>query len=748
MKKFITNNNIIWLFILAPFFFGCEDDDDAIVVADVVASFVHTINEDTGMVSFNNLSENADSYSWDFGDGTSSELINPEKTYPTGTYTVVLTATNSSGSDTFEDEIVINIPLPINFPVNFDDPNVSYDVSTFGGASFAVVENPDPSGTNPDVSNVGAVTNIGAAFEGFFFDLGVPLDLSVLQSVKVNFWSNTPIDVLMKLEEGTEGNIETTASHGGTGWEEIVFTFSSSASYSRIVFFVDGPGTTAGTFYFDDITQVETPPDPCTPDDMQSLDASDFNLSFETDPTASIMSFDVGFSWIDNPDFMNSVNTSCKVGQIDRSGAALFANNQIDFDSKFDFTTNSGFKLKVWSPNAGTNVLVKLEDKTNPAINTEVPAVTTVASGWEELTFDFPGSQSNLYDKIILFFELNTNTTETYYIDDFMLYGTGSGGGGGPFDDGLLTNGDFEDGTTAWSGNALNVLTEGGNSFNFANVMTAGNPFDVNLSQVVSITQGETYELSFKASSDVNRTMVVGIGLNEAPWTANTQVVNLTPDQQTFTLTLEAADFGIPNSRVLFDMGADVGVVVIDDVALFLEDGGGGGGGGGGGTGDNIATNGDFETGDDTGWMLFPNGGTATLDNSMNNGGAWSGRIVVGESGGNPGFKQERIGQGTVAAGDVIQLSFDHIGTISQPGAVVNVLLFGEGSSEVSFTHVFNPGPDVSGSWQTFTGTFTIPNGADVSEGISFLIEGVCGAVAGCGVTMNIDNVSVIVNPE
>ena len=155
--------------------------------------------------------------------------------------------------------------------------------------------------------------------------------------------------------------------------------------------------------------------------------------------------------------------------------------------------------------------------------------------------------------------------------------GSDSGGGPPPFDSGLLTNGDFEDGGTAWIGNGLNVVTEGGNSFNSADVMSAGNPFDVNLSQVVAITQGTDYTLTFDASSDRARTILAGIGLNEAPFTNTTSSVNLTTDTQTFTLQLSATDFGGANSRVLFDMGAEVGLVVIDNVSL-VEAGGGSGG--------------------------------------------------------------------------------------------------------------------------------------------------------------------------
>jgi len=145
-----------------------------------------------------------------------------------------------------------------------------------------------------------------------------------------------------------------------------------------------------------------------------------------------------------------------------------------------------------------------------------------------------------------------------------------------PFDSGLLTNGDFEAGVDPWIGNGANVVDDGGNNVNSADVATAGNPFDVNLSQVLTITQGETYTLTFKARSDGMRTMLAGIGLNEAPFTNVTEIVNLTAEWQTFEFEFTATDFGNANSRVLFDMGADTGLVLIDDVSLVVSAGGGG----------------------------------------------------------------------------------------------------------------------------------------------------------------------------
>ena len=159
-----------------------------------------------------------------------------------------------------------------------------------------------------------------------------------------------------------------------------------------------------------------------------------------------------------------------------------------------------------------------------------------------------------------------------------------------------------------------------------------------------------------------------------------------------------------------------------------------------------LATNGNFETGTTEGWLLFQNGGSATLDNTTSNGGKWSGKLVTGGTS-NPAFKQERIGADVVKAGDVVQIKFDHKGAIVPEGGFFNVLLFGEGASGASFTHVFSPAPVPGSGWATFTGTFTIAAGTDVSEGISFLIEAVCGGAPGCSVTVNIDNVTVALNP-
>gem|GEM_PF-6299422 len=152
--------------------------------------------------------------------------------------------------------------------------------------------------------------------------------------------------------------------------------------------------------------------------------------------------------------------------------------------------------------------------------------------------------------------------------------------GGTAIDGGLIGDGGFENGGDGWDGNALQVITLGDNSYQFADVATAGNTFDVNLSYGLEIEQGQTYELKFTAFSGAARTMDVGIGLYQDPWTADVETITLGTTPEEFTLELSSADFGNANSRVIFDMGADVGIVIIDNVSLVktsTDDGGDGG---------------------------------------------------------------------------------------------------------------------------------------------------------------------------
>jgi hypothetical protein len=127
------------------------------------------------------------------------------------------------------------------------------------------------------------------------------------------------------------------------------------------------------------------------------------------------------------------------------------------------------------------------------------------------------------------------------------------------FDPQIIVNGGFDAGIAAWSSGE--TVTEEDNTYYAVNVESAANPWDVNLSQGLTLTPGTEYTLSFRARATQERSIIAGIGFNHDPWTSVTESVALTTEWQTFTFTMTTVDengegFGDNDSRVLFDMGA------------------------------------------------------------------------------------------------------------------------------------------------------------------------------------------------
>ncbi len=322
--------------------------------------------------------------------------------------------------------------------------------------------------------------------------------------------------------------------------------------------------------------------------------------------------------------------------------------------------------------------------------------------------------------------------TSTVNIDDVSL--TPAGGGAE-----LLTNGDFE----ASDADKAPWLNSGGiatNNFYTADAADGQQVFETNLSQVAAITQGTEYVLTFRARASVARDIIAGIGLNGAPFTAETATVPLTTDWQSFSYNLTAvADIGTAESRVLFDMGGLTSTVNIDDVSL-TEASGGSGGGGGSAAGE-LTVNGGFEAGDLTGWETFDNGGTVTVTTDAS-GGSFAGNVNVTIPG-NPTLKQSNLAAGSLTAGQQVTVSFDWKGTDAN-GGVVDVVLFSELSGGgVSQTDQILSGGGFPTDWTT-VGPLTITLGPDVSGGVTLQFTAICGGAAGCVSDVFVDNVSVV----
>ena len=311
----------------------------------------------------------------------------------------------------------------VAMPITFESSTINYNFTNFGNAGSSVVNNPHIDGNNGS-AKVGKLNKANGAevWAGSFLELGSPIDFSSLQKIKMKVWAPASgITVKMKLENLANSGINIERDVVNTianGWEELTFDFTginNANNYQRLVVFFDfGNSGNGADYYFDDIQLTS------------GVEIVTLPLTFQSSTlTYTFTDFGGAASTVvDNP-HAGGINTSTKVGALTKSnGAQVWAGSFIELGAPVDFSSMQRIKMKVWSPAAGIVVKVKLENLANSNINIERDATTTVANGWEELTYDFTGVvNSNNYQRYVVFFDFgNPGTGATYYFDDAQLY--------------------------------------------------------------------------------------------------------------------------------------------------------------------------------------------------------------------------------------------------------------------------------------------------------------------------------------
>ncbi|WP_229724473.1 carbohydrate binding domain-containing protein [Winogradskyella forsetii] len=304
--------------------------------------------------------------------------------------------------------------------------------------------------------------------------------------------------------------------------------------------------------------------------------------------------FSDAYTDIPNTDFFPNWGQSTLYTPFDLNGDAMIQYSNlnyqgIDIGAAVDATGMEMLHIDIWTPDATTIDIYPLPNGVLPA-DEKFVTKTLVPNEWN--SFDIPmedfTNQGLPVNDLLQFKFVGTGTV---FIDNLYFYKESTA----PFDDGLLTNGNFENGSDSWivgvdDNSPAPVTTDAGNTYYSVDVTAAGNPYDVNLSQKLEIIQDETYTLTFDAWSNVNRSILAGIGLSGGDFSNTNETVNITPTINTYTLTLSATGFGALDARVLFDVGAEIGIVNIDNVSLTLVV-------------DNLLVNGDFENGSDS-WIV------------------------------------------------------------------------------------------------------------------------------------------------
>jgi hypothetical protein len=278
MKNLLKKISLFLLLILSLLLIKSCDDDESTSISEQTLEARFTRTKEKKTITFINISENATSYLWNFGDGTTSKLINPVKKFTNGSYTVTLTASNANeDSSVFEDSFIIDGCVdettentnPANGNLNFSFFNENGDggFGGFGNIGVGIVTNPvlDALNSSCNVVQYNKVSGC-ETWSGAGFELNTPLNFATMTNkvFKLKVLAETQLtDVTLLLEFRPFPNNtpfqQRVASITKAGeWQELTFDFSninSGTFKNMIIYFDRGAACDGDVYYFDDLTQ-------------------------------------------------------------------------------------------------------------------------------------------------------------------------------------------------------------------------------------------------------------------------------------------------------------------------------------------------------------------------------------------------------------------------------------------------------------------------------------------------------------
>ncbi|MDE5422713.1 hypothetical protein L3073_10890 [Ancylomarina sp. DW003] len=320
----------------------------------------------------------------------------------------------------------------LTIPLNFESTTLNYEFTDFDGGAVTVIDNPQSSGINTSTKVAQMLKSAGQTWGGSFITLDSPIDFSAGKTFSMKVYSpRIGAKVLLKVENIDDGGIsfeKEVSTTVANAWEELTFDYTginTSNSYQKVVLIFDngtmGDGSADFTFLFDDIQLV---------DNSGGLTQIDFPVDFESATVDYSLTDFGGNSTVlgtDPADAGNKVAITTK-----ESGAETWAGTtigtELGFASNVPLSASSSvMTVRVYSPAIGLQIRLKGEDHTDPTLTVETEATTTVANGWEVLSFDFsdvatgtnPFNPATNFDKFSIFFDFGNNGDDaTYYWDE------------------------------------------------------------------------------------------------------------------------------------------------------------------------------------------------------------------------------------------------------------------------------------------------------------------------------------------
>ena len=321
------------------------------------------------------------------------------------------------------------------------DETTAPTVVEFGGAGYAIEAGP----ALGNLSGSGKALKItrpgGEVFAGAFVSTA-PMPFSATRkTITARVYSptaGTPMPAKVEFAEnaGSGDTLPTTAVVAG--WQTLTWVFNTldlSKAYTRFTLLPNlGTVGTGQVYYFDDIKVLAAataapPPAPAVATTIATLD----------EPTAALTGFEGCY---DSALVNDPAGGTNKVGKVVKpgSGVPFYCGTTVVTVpngglARIAFTGQATtVTVRVWSPDVGIPVRLKVEDIADGAKSVETEATTT-AVGWQTLSFNFANAAagtpvlnlSSTYNKASIFFNFGkVGTGKTYYFDD-ITFVTGTG---------------------------------------------------------------------------------------------------------------------------------------------------------------------------------------------------------------------------------------------------------------------------------------------------------------------------------
>jgi hypothetical protein len=346
----------------------------------------------------------------------------------------------------------------------------------FNGVNVQIIANPDQSGANAVATNVLEIVQDGGNdFDGFGTVLENPVDFSDdNKMVRALIWSTSAVAIRLNMQQNptnnaTEREVEVTAQHGGTGWEELIFDFANAVAsfadggalgiatgdafaptgqYNQPTFFIGPNEDVSGTFYLDNLGAC--PGDDTGPSEEEEEEEEEEEAM---DPCATIFGSPVTFEngeeffgfngatvqVVTNPDLSGANPNASNVLEIVQDGGSDFDGFGTVLSTPADFSgEDKVVRVLAWSNTAVTFRLNMQQNPVNNETEREVEvAVAHGGTGWEELRFDFANAVAGFadggalgiatgeafaptgqYNQPTFFIAPGENVSGTFYIDD------------------------------------------------------------------------------------------------------------------------------------------------------------------------------------------------------------------------------------------------------------------------------------------------------------------------------------------